>query len=69
MAGLDRKPIRKGLSMSRSAIFIVIFGILAVWLLVWLRWPAYQIQLVTRAGWILLVLAAWWLAGRVLAGK
>ena len=55
--------------MSRSAIFIVIFGILAVWLLVWLRWPAYQIQLVTRAGWILLVLAAWWLAGRVLAGK
>ena len=42
---------------------------LVVWLLVWVQWPAYQVQLAGRAVWILLIMAAWWLAGRVLAGK
>jgi hypothetical protein len=42
---------------------------LAAWIILWGLGPSYQAELVGRAGWIVLVAAAWWLTGRVLAGK
>ena len=67
----EREAYPKGLvgMYRRAYIVIVLFGILGMWLLVFLRWPAYQVLLLARAGEITLALTAWWLAGRVLAGK
>ena len=55
--------------MIQRVLWLTALLVLVVWLLIWVQSPAYQAQLVGRAGWILLVAAAWWLAGRVLAGK
>jgi hypothetical protein len=42
---------------------------LLAWMVLWGLRPDYQAELFGRAFWILLIVAAWWLTGRVLAGK
>jgi hypothetical protein len=53
----------------RIVVWVTALLALAAWLILWGLGPVYQTQLLGRAGWIFLIAAAWWLAGRVLSDK
>jgi hypothetical protein len=53
----------------RKAFIFVGLAFMASLALVEVGSPAALLALTTRAGWILLLASAWWLAGRVISGK
>jgi hypothetical protein len=53
----------------RKAFIFVAFAFIASLAFVGAESPAASLAMTTRAGWILLLASAWWLAGRVMSGK
>jgi hypothetical protein len=44
---------------------VILLVVLGVWMVAWVRAPAGHLQMAGRATWVLLIMTAWWLAGKV----